>query len=135
MGEKMSSLLREELGNISFPDSDVKKMFIDLNKHILKIYTDSCYLANGEGKILFNCKLKLANWSNLKISIYDALTNEMCFVAPIIDEQLADISEFNYGELIIFKGFWVNTGQWLEYEIIGGTFELEYELDFNKFKI
>lgn len=131
----MRSLLRDELGNISFPDSDVKKMFIDWNKHILEIYTDSCYLANGEGIILFNCKLILANWSNLKISIYDSLTNEMRFVAPIIDEQLADISEFNYGESIIFKGFGVNTGQWLEYEIIGGTFELEYELDFNKFKI
>jgi hypothetical protein len=125
--KNMIFLTQMELQKLSFPDSEVKDMKINSIQKLMEIDADSCYLDLNGGKRLFNCKVQLRNWRNLEILLYESSAEELKILEPDSAEMLVDICEFVYGEKIIFKGFGKKTGQWIEYDFIGGEFTVSYE--------
>lgn len=122
----MNYLTQVELENLSFPDCEVEKMILNPDQKIVEIYTDRCYIDLNEGKRLFNCKITLSDWEKVEIVLYQSSTQKFLMSNLESADILVDICEFIYGNKITLKGFGKQSGQWLEYSFMGGSFSVEY---------
>lgn len=116
-----------ELQNLSFPDCQILKMFIDMNNKIAEIYTNSGYINLRGGINLLNCQIILKNWASIDIALYNSKTKIWEKLNSSNIDYLDDICEFNFGELIIFKGFGKRSGQWIEYSFKNPEYQINCE--------
>lgn len=122
--KEMKILTQAELQNLSFPDSIVEDMKIDVLNKELKIKTDSGFLSINSGVELNSCCLLAKNWQSIRATIYHAKTK----MTEILDvnklDKLIDICEFEFGEEIIFRGFG-EKGGWIEIILVKAILEVE----------
>jgi len=109
----MRLLTQAELQKLSFPDSVVEDMVINISNKELKIKTDSGFLSINGGIELNSCRLIVKNWQSIRATIYHAKTKKTENLDLGNIDKLVDICEFEFGEEIIFRGFGAKTG-WLE---------------------
>lgn len=109
----MRLLTQAELQKLSFPDSVVEDMVINIPNKELKIKTDSGFLSINGGIELNSCMLTVKNWHSISATIYHAKTKKTENLDVSKIDKLVDICEFEFGEEIIFRGFGVKTG-WIE---------------------
>ena len=124
----MKKLSNIELKHLSFPESEVLSMDLNLEDKIMKLDIDSCYVDLSEGKRYFECSLELRNWRSLKVELYEASSQKDLILNPVSADKLADICEFEFGEEYIFRGFGKLTGQWIEYSFSGGELVVNIDL-------
>jgi hypothetical protein len=121
--KKMRKLSISELQNLTFPDSRVLDMNIDLDKRLARIDTESGYLALDGGNKLRNCKIIIKNWSSISAKLYRSQTREWENLRSNI-EKFDDICEFEFNEKITFRGFGSDSGQWIEIIFAKGILEV-----------
>lgn len=72
----MRLLTQAELQKLSFPDSVVEDMVINIPNKELKIKIDSGFLSINGGVELHSCRLIVKNWQSIRATIYHAKTKK-----------------------------------------------------------
>lgn len=106
---------KEEIRSLSFPDTKVISMNLDLAHTTFIIQTDTAFLSNKKID-LKQCKVSVSNWKNIGAKIYYSDTKCWKILSLFNLEPLVDICEFEVTENshIIFRGFGKESGQWIE---------------------
>ncbi len=100
-----------ELSLLSFPDSQVLKININIENKLLSLSVDNAYLDRNSGINIDGGILTINDWEQFEAKIYSSegvWSNDF--------DELKDIGEFTVSdEQIKLKGFGKRTGQWVEY--------------------
>jgi hypothetical protein len=111
---EMNLLTRAEIKKLSFSDYVVEDMRFDIFNRVMKITTNGGFLSVNGGVKLKSCHMIVKDWQLLNARLYRTKTKKWEKLDTSDLESLIDICEFCYGEEIIFRGFGVKTGQWIE---------------------
>jgi hypothetical protein len=110
-------LKTNELELLSFPDTNVIAMSIDIVNRKVVIETDTYYL-DGVDKLCDDCKLEIKDWLDLDVECHFGVLNKTEKLSVEAYEPLVDICIFEYGETVLFAGFGKKTRHWIEYKFL-----------------
>ncbi len=109
----MKVLTQNEFQKLSFPGAKIEEMKIDTINKILEIKVNSGHLDIDGGVELNSCYLSITNWESIKATIYHAKTKNIEILDINKLDKLDDICEFEFGNILILRGFGVKGG-WIE---------------------
>lgn len=119
-------LNNEDLMVVSFPDTEVTSMEVDLATSSVLIKCLDGYLNRSSGrKCIEDVVIKISNFESITAKEFIEKINE---VRPNDQEYfLKDICEFSFdGRNTVLKGFSKQRGYWSEYHITGGHLVISY---------
>jgi len=119
-------LSKDDLKVVSFPDTEVTSMEVDLANSTLSIKCLDGLLARTTGnKCIEDVVIRIENFDSITAEEYIEQTTQ---VKPDNDEYfLKDICEFLIEDnKIILKGFSQKRGYWSEYHVVGGNLVVSY---------
>lgn len=122
----MTELNQNDKELLSFPDSKVLKMEIDLINKIVEIKTDFCWI-DSYGGMASECRIIFKNWKSFDIYKYDSSTDKTIKLAENEMEHLDDIPVFTIeDDYVELEGYGVKNEGWFIYRFhqveIEGTY-------------
>lgn len=108
-----------KLQDLSFPDSQVTEMRLDMEQGQFEVLIDGAHLdaedAHG-GSVLPEGRLLIEDWESLEIRQFNPVSETWDNVPIKSADGLKDLCEVSFKTNIVLRGFSAKSGQWTEYK-------------------
>ena len=113
----ITSVPHSQLAHLSFPDSLVESIGLDLHTRRLALRVDGAWLDNQGLRSIGPGELVITDWAHLTVRVYHHQTDQW-LTAEFT--PLRDICEFHVdSSRIVLRGFAKDSGLWTELAAIG----------------
>lgn len=124
----MEIIDRKEFDRLEFADHPIEKMEIDFLKKEMIISTlGACVKINEEWKDFEKAEIKIFNWEEIKISMYDSSKKKWTKILSPNFDPLKEICELVVNSNFTICGFGKKSGFWIQYEVISPNFNVILE--------
>lgn len=119
-----TSVPHEQLARLSFPDSQIEGIDLDLSARRMALRVDGAWLDSEGGRSIGSGELVITGWDHLDIRVYEHDTDRWLKTGFT---PLRDICEFLVdSSTIVLRGFAKDSGLWTEVAVVGSQIHATY---------